>query len=78
MIDKVPSDFPCPRCAFHNRATIKQVRLRDVVICRGCKANIRLEDQMNAVRLAERRIRQSLDQLSESLESLGMTLTIKF
>ncbi len=33
---------------------------------------------MNAVRLAERRIRQSLDQLSESLESLGMTLTIKF
>jgi len=78
MIDSAPIDFPCPRCAFHNRATIKQVRLRDVVICRGCKANIRLEDQMNTVRIAERMVRKSIEQLAESMKALGMTLTIKF
>jgi hypothetical protein len=77
VIDKASIDVPCPRCAFHNRVTVKQVRLRDVVICRGCKANIRLEDQMNTVRIAERMVRQSIEELSDSIKALNMTLKIK-
>ena len=77
MIDKAPIQLSCPRCDFQNRATIRQVRLRDVIICRGCKSNIQLEDQMNTVRIAERRIRQSLDEFTEAIKSLNMTLTIK-
>jgi len=32
---------------------------------------------MNTVRIAERRIRQSLDEFTEAIKSLNMTLTIK-
>ena len=77
MIDRARIQFPCPRCSFHNDATIKHIRLRDVLICRGCKANIQLEDQMNTVRVAERRIRKSIEELSESLKDLSTILTIK-
>ena len=76
MIDGHPIGFPCPRCSFRNHATIKQIRLRDVLICRGCKANIRLEDHRNSVRIAERQVRQSLEQLLEAMEALNTTITI--
>lgn len=76
MIDKAPIDAPCPRCGFANSVLIKQVRLRDVVICRGCKANIRLEDHMNQVRIAERKIRRSLEQLTESFKNLNITIKL--
>jgi len=33
---------------------------------------------MNTVRIAERMVRKSIEQLAESMKALGMTLTIKF
>ena len=42
-------EFPCPRCGFYNAIFIKQVMLRDVIICRECKSNIQLDNQMNEV-----------------------------
>ena len=62
-IDKHEVDFQCPNCSFYNSIQIKQARLRDVVICRGCKSNIRLDDQMNETRKAVRTIRRAMNEL---------------
>lgn len=48
-IDKFEVEVDCPRCGFANPIWLRQARLRDVVICRGCKANIQLDDSMNTV-----------------------------
>ena len=52
-LDKIEVEVECPRCGFGNPVWLRQARLRDVVICRGCKANIQLDDGMNTVRKAE-------------------------
>jgi hypothetical protein len=76
-IDFAELDFPCPKCRFSNPFWIRQARLRDVIICRGCKCNIQLDDQMNSVRVAERNVRRAMDDLASSLESMSRQLTIK-
>jgi hypothetical protein len=38
-LDKFEVEVDCPRCGFTNPTWLKQARLRDVVIWRGCKAN---------------------------------------
>jgi transcription elongation factor Elf1 len=70
-IDHVDIDVPCPRCGFWNSVTIRQIRTRDVLICRGCKANLQLEDHMNEARSAERSIRSSMDRLTDMLGTIG-------
>jgi hypothetical protein len=45
-LDGISIDIPCPGCGFCERATMKQIRLQDVIICGGCKANIHLSDHM--------------------------------
>jgi hypothetical protein len=63
-------ELPCPVCGFYNPATMKQIRLRDAIICRGCKRVIILDDYMNetrkAVRLINRALRELHDQLNKS------------
>ncbi len=66
-LDRQPIQFPCPRCGFYNGARLKQVRLRDVVICRGCKSNIQLDDHMNSYRRARRSIERALGDLRRAL-----------
>jgi hypothetical protein len=67
LLDGAELEAACPRCVFFNRFYFRQVRLRDVIICRGCKCNIRLEDHMNRCRKAARRIEDSLDDLARTL-----------
>ena len=67
----------CPLCDFENPFTLKQARLRDVIICRGCKANIRLDDQMNECRKAVRQIERAISELRDSLKNLNLTITLK-
>lgn len=62
-LDKHSLDLACPRCQFYNSVTLKQIRLRDAVICRGCKAIISLDDSMNEVRKATRSINEALSNL---------------
>src|SRR6266581_393430 len=50
-------EVECPRWRFYNPITLKQVRLRDAIICRGCKVTIQLEDHMNETRKAIRSIK---------------------
>ena len=68
--DKHEIDIQCPECSFCNPIWLKQARLRDVIICRGCKANIHLDDQMNETRKAIKSIRRALNELEETLNSM--------
>jgi hypothetical protein len=70
-IDKFEVEIDCPACGFANPIWLGQARLRDVVICRGCKANIQLDDSMNAVRKARQSILRSIRELRESIERLN-------
>lgn len=75
-IDKHEVDFQCPNCDFYNTVQIKQARLRDVVICRGCKSNIRLDDQMNETRKAVRSTRRAMNALEETLKGMSFEIRI--
>ena len=75
-LDRHSLDFACPRCGFYNPITLKQVRLRDAVICRGCKVTINLEDHMNETRKAIRSINRAMRQLEEQIRKIG-TVTIR-
>ncbi len=77
-LDRAAFDIPCPRCRFENSILYRQARLRDVVICRGCKANLRLDDHMNECRKARRQVNEAMRELQQSLASLSRTITIKF
>jgi hypothetical protein len=70
-IDKFEVEVGCPLCGFANPICLKQARLRDVVICRGCKANIQLDDSMNTVRKAYQSIRRSIRELGETIERIN-------
>jgi hypothetical protein len=70
-LDKIEVEVDCPRCGFANPIWLKQARVRDVVICRGCKANIQLDDSMNTVSKAYRSTRQAMQDLRDNLEQIN-------
>ena len=75
-IDDYKVDFKCPHCGFYNYFLFKQARLRDVIICRGCKANIRLDDNMNECRKVSKSIRRELAEIENTLNNLNFTIMI--
>jgi hypothetical protein len=70
-VDTFEVEVECSRCHFANPVWLKQARLRDVVICRGCKSNIQLDDSMNSVRKAHHSIRRAMDQLRETVARIN-------
>ena len=75
-IDKASFDIECPRCKFLAEVRLRDARLRDVLICRGCKSNIQLDDNMNECRKARRQIQEAIDKLGQALK--GFNASIKF
>lgn len=67
-------EFQCPNCNFYNSIKLKQARHRDVIICCGCKSNIRLDDQMNETKKAIRSIRKALKSLENTINGLNIKL----
>jgi hypothetical protein len=74
-LDQFTVELCCPRCEFFFRASIKEIRLEGVTICRGCKGNIQLADYLGEIGNA-RRVFQSA--LSELAETLSKPIKIKF
>jgi len=66
-LDNFNIEIPCRRCGFYNRIKYKQARIRDVIICRGCKINIRLDDHMNQCRKARIQVKEALNNLLNAL-----------
>ena len=75
-LDKHEIDFPCPNCGFYNPFFFKQARLKDLIICRGCKINIQLDDHMNECRKTTRNIKRALDDLYQSLKNINLKITL--
>lgn len=76
-LDRAEFNISCPRCRFENSIYYRQARLRDVLICRGCKTNIRLDDHMNECRKARQQINQALSDLQQAVNSFNRTFTIR-
>jgi hypothetical protein len=69
-LDYIEFDIECPRCRFSNPVYLKQVVARDVVICRGCKANLQLDDYLNEGRRTKRQVEASLNELTAAFSGL--------
>ena len=76
-LDKHEIEFPCPKCGFYNKIWLKQACLRDVIICRGCKINIQLDDQMNETKKAIRSIKRTTRELEETINKLSFNFEIR-
>lgn len=77
-LDQQAVNDQCHMCGFWNDFTIKEARLDQVIICRGCKANIQVRDYLGTVKRAERDVRRALEDFENSLRSLNTTITIRF
>ncbi len=73
-VENIEIEIQCPKCNFYNYFRIKQAQLRDVIICRGCKANIQLDDQMNTVRKTIRDIEKAMRKFENSLQNFKMII----
>ena len=54
-----------------NPVWIKQARVRDVIICRGCKSNIQLDDGMNSVRKARQDLLRQFDKMRRQIDQIN-------
>lgn len=70
-LDKQSVDVACPRCKFYNTVTLKQIRVRDAVICRGCKSTINFEDHMNETRKAIRLVNRAMREMEQQLRAIS-------
>lgn len=73
-LGRMTYDLQCTKCGFYNRIFLKQIKLRDVVICRGCKVNLCLDDHMNEYRKIERKTNKQIKEMFSGLD--GLTLEI--
>jgi hypothetical protein len=59
-LDRRWIDVDCPSCRLATPVTLRDVRLGSVVICRGCKANVRLIDHLGEYHRVRRRLERTL------------------
>lgn len=62
-LDKRSIDVPCEACGLETPVTLGAIRLGDVIVCRGCHANIRLHDHLGALQRFERRLKKLLSSI---------------
>lgn len=77
-LDRCEFEVACPNCNFATKIFYRDARLRDVLICRGCKANIQLDDHMNECRKARRQFNAAMQELEDALANLNTTITLRF
>ena len=70
-LGKYELDVKCPNCHFYNPIYLRQAQLREVIICRGCKGSIRLDDHMNQTKKMLRDLRRAVDDFERTLRSFG-------
>lgn len=77
-LDRIEFEVECPRCQFATKIFLREARLRDVLICRGCKANIQLNDNMNECRKARREVAAAMSELQAALTDFSQSITLRF
>jgi len=73
QLDKQTIEIDCAECGFYNYPTVKQIRLNDVLICRGCKINLQLVDHMGGLT----RTVKAIDKAISSLLQKPFKITIR-
>ena len=76
-IDRIEFEVSCPRCRFFTKIFYRDARIREVLICRGCKANIQLDDHMNECRKVRNQFRAAIEALEESIGKIN-NITLRF
>jgi hypothetical protein len=77
IFDTQTLELQCPKCRFYNSFFYKQARLEDVIICRGCKTNITLNDSIGSIKKVNKQIQISMNNLEKSLGKFS-NIKIKF
>jgi hypothetical protein len=72
ILDAQTVTVECPNCRFETYVTLKEVRLQDAIICRGCKVVLRLEDYMGEMQKTQRAIDQSIRDFEQSLGNITL------
>lgn len=62
-LDQLSTQVPCPLCELETPTTMGAIRLCKTIICRGCHANIRLQDHMAGFHRLKRMLEESLRSL---------------
>src|SRR5690242_16645084 len=62
-LDLLGMEVPCPLCELTTPTTMGSIRLSRTIICRGCHANIRLQDHMASFHRFKRMFEASLRSL---------------
>lgn len=75
-LDEAQININCPKCGFTNPVTLGDVRVQKVIVCRGCKVNIRLVDKNASVDKAKKDIDDSINSLRKSLKKTKLTIKI--
>ena len=75
-IDRFSFDVECSRCSFATKILYRDARLRDVLVCRGCKANIQLDDHMNECRKVRKQVASAMADLDRTIATLNKTIRI--
>jgi hypothetical protein len=75
-LDRFEFDVDCPKCRFATKIFYRDARLRNVLICRGCKGNIQLNDHMNECRKARRQVHAAIQELEAAIAELN-NITIR-
>ncbi len=57
---------------------LKEARLDQGIICRGCKTSIQLRDYMGTVKRGERGIRRAFKRFEDALQGRNTTINISF
>lgn len=69
-LDNIETEIDCPNCGFYNTVYFKDIKLRNVIICRGCKFNLQLDDYMNSYKIESRKLETEFKKLSNLLNEL--------
>ena len=67
-LDRVAITITCPKCNFDNSATVRQVRVGDRVICRGCKNVLCLVDRNASFKKGRSRMSEEIESLRNAWE----------
>lgn len=59
-LDNIDIEIDCPICALQTKTTLGDIRFHSVAICRGCHANIWLEDHLGQYARARKQFAKSL------------------
>jgi hypothetical protein len=64
-LDKHSIEVPCPACRLHTWVRLGEIRRRDFAVCRGCHANLLLEDHLGGLHRFTRSLSGMFENIGE-------------